>query len=869
MNPSKKNCRLFARCGMKIDADHTGAIFDALPCSIVALDRADQIIFANASFAALCSSAGTEPLTGKPLSKVAPGWLCDVIAGHDHDLPLRVSRSTVADSRIFVIEDLSELQAAERARKALEEDMDRIQRLGRTSWWVFEPESLLLHLSPDHGQLLLGVPLDETLFGPAYVEQFVHPDDVGVILGHMGKLKAGGLAAGFTDRFEYRAVVDGVVHHLAVNYVQRSDGLYFGISQNVTERNLMLKQLSDSEKRLRTILDTTPLAVAICRQSDGRILYGNRIFFNLINVPESQMESVLVSDFCPCKEDRKRLLEELGRKQVVNGFEVQIHAMTGRRLWGSMSASVMSLDGEPSVYLVITDISAQKEQEAILRQAKEAAEAAAHAKSEFLATMSHEIRTPMNGVLGMARLVLDTPLSAEQHDRMETLKSSAEALLTILDDILDLSKLEANRVEFEREPFHLEQTVKSVMSLMTARASDLGLSLTTKIDPSLPAWFVGDPGRLRQVLFNLVGNAIKFTERGGVTLQVSAAAAVSERIDVDFSVSDTGIGIGAEALERLFQSFSQADTSISRRYGGSGLGLAICKRLVEAQGGKIGVDSVPGKGSRFWFRLSFIPDKAPPVSLKPVAAITLPPLSILLAEDNHINQKVALAMLSQGGHKVTVAADGLEAVEAARTDRFDLILMDMQMPRMDGLEASKAIRGLPQPAGGVPIIALTANAMQDEVQRCHDVGMNAHVSKPIDPDRLFETMACVLAHFVKNESEPDRVEAFSSFSAYLSSNAIRELKELFFSKGVESCETLCRLGDKGALDEILFHAHDLRGMAGYVGDQVLVDCAAAIWEAAQAKNEDKLRALLAALPDAWASACRRISEQSTFNTIER
>ena len=487
-----------------------------------------------------------------------------------------------------------------------------------------------------------------------------------------------------------------------------------------------------------------------------------------------------------------------------------------------------------------------EEREAALRDANAA-------KSNFLATMSHEIRTPMNGILGMARLVLDSPLVAAQRDQMETLKASAEALLAILDDILDLSKLEAGRVEFEHVAFNPSRVVTGVATLLRARADDKGLGLTTALDAAMPVWLSGDPGRLRQVLLNLVGNAIKFTDAGMVAVHVTTLPARGDLAGVEFSVSDTGIGLDEEARERLFQAFGQADASISRRFGGTGLGLAICKRLVEAQGGEIGVDSQPGVGSRFWFRLWFAVAEAPAASAAAAPALQLPALSILLAEDNPVNQKVALGLLAKSQHKVTVVANGLEAVAAAAKGGFDLILMDMQMPGMDGLEASRRIRRLPAPAGTVPIIALTANAMRGDAERCHAAGMDAHVAKPIDPEHLFATMAAVLTETAAADRPAGTAvgqDVADGLLAHLGPDILRELEGIFLTAGAEGCRKLRDLaGDgDGALGEIRSHAHDLKGMAAYVGATALSQLAAAIEEAGRTGEAS---ALIATLPETW------------------
>ena len=494
------------------------------------------------------------------------------------------------------------------------------------------------------------------------------------------------------------------------------------------------RELERTSRDYRQIFESAHDAILIFRPYDEKVLSVNRRACEIYGFSREEFLGLSISSISENVRRGQEQIKTTLEIGVYHNFESVQYRKDGSRMFLEINASVIEFDGMRSIMSINRDITERRKAEA-LRNAKEAAERTARAKAQFLANMSHEIRTPMAGVVGLIDLLLGTGLDDQQAEYARLIQSSGVSLLRVIDDILDFSKIDAGKLSFEETPFDLQAMLREAVELLRLGAVANGTELELRIAQGVPGWVLGDPGRLRQVVMNLVGNAVKFTEGGSVDVEAEPVSEPGQENRIRIRVRDTGIGIPQEAQGRLFELFSQADDSTSRRFGGTGLGLAISKRIVEGMGGEIGFESAPGKGSTFWITIR-LERSSPPAPPERAAAVSSRSRRILTAEDNGINQLVITEQLKALGYEVTAVCNGLEALEALQTREFDLVLMDCQMPHLDGYEATLRIRQLPGTVGSIPIVALTAHAIREDLDRCLAVGMNDTITKPFTAEVL-------------------------------------------------------------------------------------------------------------------------------------
>ena len=519
------------------------------------------------------------------------------------------------------------------------------------------------------------------------------------------------------------------------------------VVEDITRQKEIETDRTRSKELFKVIFDNSAAAITVTDRNE-RVIAWNPFAEQMFEMTREDLFNKPINDLYPAKEWRKIRKLKIRQKGVLSGIITQVIKKDGTVLDVDASISLIrDPDGRITGSIgILRDITKQRRIREMLLKAKMEAEEANTSKSLFLAKMSHELRTPMNSIIGMLDLTFDTNLTDEQRENLKVAKDAAGNLLRLINDILDLSRAEAGKISIETIEISLAEIVRSVCRGLQVLAQNKGLYLSWNVAQDIPPIVMGDPVRIRQIIINLVNNAIKFTHKGGVVVSVSLQARHEKASDILFVVRDTGIGIPRDKQVRLFEVFSQADDQTARRYGGTGLGLAISKKLSEMMGGRIWIESEDGKGSTFNFVLRLGIKEGPaaePAAAPVIAAATstedVGRLKILLAEDNLVNQKIAVRVLEKKGWEVTAVNNGKEVLEAVGKNRFDLILMDDIMPEMTGVEATLMIRTEEKQTGlHLPIIAMTANAMSGDREKYLSQGMDGYVSKPIDRDQLFQ-----------------------------------------------------------------------------------------------------------------------------------
>jgi two-component system, sensor histidine kinase and response regulator len=654
----------------------------------------------------------------------------------------------VISAYIAIKQDVTERNRRNEAIRQSEENYRLLVTNIPDILWTLDEDAHFVFVTPNI-EMIYGYTPQE-MYTSGVVFEKIHPEDAPKVQEQFAMLAAGKqLSVDFRVQRKDGAWI--WLHNRSTSSYEKDGKRYtVGIASDITARKQAEASLQSSEERYRRLFDRN-LAGILRAAWDGRIVDCNQALAQTLGYASREEFLALdlqASDLYFNPEDRRIFLGDLKSKTAVSNYELKLRHRDGRPLW--LLANVNLIEGEtgndgaPLLEGTLVDISERKRAEEEWKKAKEAAEASSQAKSDFLANMSHEIRTPMNGVIGMTDLALDTELTEEQREYLAIVKSSAQSLLNVINDILDFSKIEARKLDLENIPFNLRESMSVTMKALEARAVEKHVELIYQVAPGVPRAVVGDPGRLRQVLVNLVGNAIKFTGQGEIVVQVDNVSGPDGRVALHFSVRDTGIGIPPEKQKAIFEAFSQADSSIGRRFGGTGLGLTICSQLIAMMGGTLNVESEPGAGSNFHFTVYLTPSREPQEEPARAAVAAIQDLPVLAVDDNATNRRILGQFLSRSGLRPQLAECGSEALallqQAARGGQpYPLLIADAR----HGFALVERIKQDPQLEGTATIL-LTSGGSRGDAKRCRELGVSAYLTKPAGEAELLEAILRVL-----------------------------------------------------------------------------------------------------------------------------
>ncbi len=716
--------------------------------------------------------------------------LTDFVIHRDgHFVPVSLSAVPILEDGVIrgvvtAFNDISDRLKVEEALRTSEAEYRTILATALDGFWLLDLNGHLLEVNEAYCRMS-GYTRDELLtLAISDLEASELPEHV---RGHIEKV----MAIDGYDRFEtYHRRQDGSLFETEVSmqYLSLRGGTMVVFIRDLSERRSAERQIRELLDFNQKIIDESTLGILVY-QAGGVCLACNEAAARIAGTTREKLSR---QDFRQIRALRKTPILETALLALESNTPKRCEAhltWTGREVWIDSDFVPFQSGGQPCLLVLLNDVSQYRLAERALRESKQTAEEASRAKSEFLSNMSHEIRTPLNAIIGLTHLALDSDPPPQQRNYLKKIEISSCLLLGIINDILDFSKIEAGKLELDAIEFTLDEVLNDVASTLVYRANEKGLEMAVEVAPEVPARMMGDPMRLTQVLNNLVGNAIKFTGQGRIGVGVVGLEHRDGRVLLRFSVCDTGIGLEPQQIDRLFKPFMQADGSITRRFGGTGLGLTISKRLVERMGGEIGVNSLFGAGSEFWFTVS-LPVATTAHSALPAADTHKKNVSalvgqrVLVVEDNDINQQVISEILKRAGLVVTLVDNGQQALDRLATEPFDAVLMDLHMPVMDGLEATRRIRRDPRFLH-LPVIAMTAAAMTQDRQACLAAGMNDHIAKPISPPRLFAAILRCLGGELAICKE-NRIASASHPSFFL--------KPLPWLPGAELAQALDRLG---------------------------------------------------------------------------